>query len=195
MSNQNSMDLIYHSGRNVFTTDDFALIWGLIDRRQVLERVKYLASRGKIRRVHKGVYVLGEYDKFDLAQRLVPVSYISLYTTSQMHALSFQFYSQIFCISSVNRSYDIDGNRYRYSKIKKSILYNPLGLYKEGKHTLASPERTICDMLYMFPGSSFDNLSSVDIEKLLELATIYNKRVLRDANRIARIVSKDRGAS
>jgi hypothetical protein len=193
MSNQTSLELLYKSGRQVFTTDDLALIWGLINRRQVLERVKYLVSVGKITRLHKGVYSLGDYSAFDLAQKLAPISYISLYTTSQMHALSFQFYSQIFCISEVNKSFDIGENKYRYRKIKKSVLYNQLGLYREGRHTFADRERTICDMLYAFPDAGFDNLSSVDVTKLVQVAEIYdNKRLVRDVKKLVGIINDER---
>jgi hypothetical protein len=74
------------SGKKVFTTEDLAVIWQIPQRRKLIESIKYYLREKRLTSIHKGVYAYGEdYTPLDIAQKLVPLSYISLYTTSQMH--------------------------------------------------------------------------------------------------------------
>ena len=76
--------------------------------------------------------------------------------------------------------------------MKDAIFYNDLGLMQEEGHTIANKERTICDLLYVFPGFAFDNLKSVDIEMLHKIATIYdNKRLQKDVSKIIKIIESN----
>jgi hypothetical protein len=43
---------------------------------------------------------------------------------------------------------------------------------------VASKERAICDVLYLFADYYFDYLEDVDTDKLLEIAQIYNNKRL-----------------
>jgi hypothetical protein len=65
---------------------------------------------------------------------------------------------------------------------------------QEEGHTIANKERTICDLLYVFPGFAFDNLKSVDTEILHKIATIYdNKRLQKDVSEIIKIIESNEG--
>ncbi len=109
--------------------------------------------------IHKGVYAYGkDYDNFDVAQKLVSLSYLLLYTTIQMHGLSSQYYSIIYSISLKGKKYKIEGQVYIYHGVKDEIFYNAMGLVSNGKYTFADKERTICDSLYVFPRLHFDKL-------------------------------------
>ena len=192
MNNQTNIEKLISSGKKVFTTDDLAIIWGVSDRKKLIGRIKYYLRQQRLIHIYKGLYAYGEYTPLDIAQKLVPMSYLSLYTTSQMYGLTFQYYSTIFCISLKSKKYNIDGQKYEYRKVKDAIFYNDLGLMKEGGHTIANKERTICDLLYVFPGFAFDNLKSVDIEMLHKIATIYdNKRLQKDVSNIIKIIESN----
>jgi hypothetical protein len=49
---------------------------------------------------------------------------------------------------------------------------------------IATPERAICDRLYLSPNYYFDNLENIDKEKLLEISQIYNKRVILEIKKL-----------
>lgn len=178
------------SGKRVFTIEDLAVIWQIPQRRRLIELIKYYLRQKRITSIYKGVYSYGDdYTPFDIAQKLVPLSYISLYSTSQMHGLTFQYYQTIYSVSLKSKKYQIGKQGYIYHKVKESIFYNPLGLISSGRYTTADKERTITDCLYVFPGFSFDNLEGVDKEKLITLSKIYdNKRVGQEVKKIIEIM-------
>lgn len=186
MDKQNSIEKLVTSGKKVFTTEDLAVIWGISERRKLIERIKYYLRQKRLKHIHKGVYAYGDYTPLDIAQKLVPLSYVSLYTTSQMHGLTFQYYSSIYCVSLKSKTYDIGGQKYVYHKVKEPIFYSQSGLVNQGRYIIADKERTICDMLYVFPGTAFDKLEGVDADKLVQISRLYgNKRLEREASGLA----------
>jgi predicted transcriptional regulator of viral defense system len=188
-----SMEILALSGKKVFTTQDLAVLWRIPERRKLIERIKYYLREHRLIHLHKGVYAYGtDYTPLDIAQKLVPLSYISLYTASQMHGLTFQYYSSIYCISLQSRRYDLEGTTYIYHKVKEAIFYTQIGLVDTGRYILADKERTICDCLYVFPGFAFDHLQGIDAEKLRTLSQIYeNKRLEKDVKRIIDAIAAD----
>lgn len=192
MENQiKNVEKLALSGKNVFTIEDLAVIWQIAERRKLIERIKYYLRKKRLVHISKGVYAYGEgYTPLDIAQKLVPLSYISLYTTSQMHGLTFQYYGSIYNIALKSKKYELKKQNYIYHKVKEKIFYNQLGLVDNGRYTIADKERTICDCLYVFPGFSFDNLRSIDTEKLSTLSKMYdNKRLEREVNEIIKIAN------
>lgn len=193
MNNQTSIEKLITSTKKVFTTDDLAVIWQISDRKKLIARIKYYLRQHRLVRIHKGLYAYEEYTPIDVAQKLVPMSYLSLYTTSQMHGLTFQYYSTIFCVSLKSKKYDIDGQRYEYRKVKEAIFYNDLGLIKDNGRTSANKERTICDLLYVFPGFAFDNLKGVDPAMLRKISYIYdNKRLQKEVANLIKVIEDNR---
>lgn len=167
------------SGKKVFTTEDLAVFWQIPQRRRLIELIKYYLREERLIRVFKGVYAYGDdYTPFDIAQKLVPLSYISLYTTSQMHGLIFQYYQTIYSVSLKSKQYQLGNQDYIYHRVKEAIFYEQLGLINNGRYTIADKERTIADCLYVFPNFAFDNLAGVNKEKLLALSKIYNNKML-----------------
>ncbi len=192
MSYQNSIEKLFKSNKTIFTTNDLALIWDITDRKRLNSRVKYYLRNKRLIHIYKGLYGYGEYTALDIAQKLIPLSYISLYTSSQMYGLTFQYYETIFCISLTSKKYQINGQNYEYHKIKESVFYNSKGLVKKGNITIANKERTICDLLYVFPGVAFDNLSNINTNLLQEIAEIYqNKRLVSEVAKLIAIIKKE----
>lgn len=177
-----NIEKLIASGKKVFTIEDLAIMWQIPERRRLIERVKYYLREKRLLHITKGVYAYGtDYTPKDVAQKLVPLSYISLYTTSQMHGLTFQYYETIYSIALKSKKYQLGEQKYVYHKMKEPIFYSQLGLISNGRYTYADKERTICDCLYVFPGFSFDNLNGVDIEKLITLSKLYgNKRLEKE---------------
>lgn len=167
------------SGKKVFTTGDLAVIWQIPERRRLIELIKYYLREKRLHSIYKGVYAYTEdVTPFDIAQKLVPLSYISLYTTSQMHGLTFQYYETIYSISLKSKKYELEKQNYVYHRVKEPVFYNQLGLVNNGRYIIADRERTITDCLYVFPDFAFDNLRGVDKEKLLTLSKPYSNKML-----------------
>ncbi len=180
MINQTSnIEKLALSGKKVFTTADLAVIWQIPERRRLIELIKYYLREKRLLRIYKGIYAYREdFTCLDIAQKLVPLSYISLYTTSQMYGLTFQYYQTAYAVSLKSRKYKIGEQGYIYYRVKEPIFYNQLGLINNGRYIVADKERTITDCLYVFPGFAFDNLRETNKEKLLALSKIYNNKSL-----------------
>lgn len=181
INNQTNIEKLVTSGKKVFTTDDLAVVWQLADRKRLLARVKYYLRQKRLTHVYKGVYAYGQYTPPEVAQKLVPLSYISLYSAAQMHGLIFQHYSTIFCMSLRSKRYRIDSQDFEYHKIKPVVFYNSLGLVKGGLYTVAGKERTVCDLLYVYPNFAFDNLRGIDNQLLRQISLIYENKRLQKA--------------
>ena len=78
----------------------------------------------------------------------------------------FQPYSSIYIASRRSEEKIIDGQKYIYRKIKDEILLNPMGIDMQGQISKASPERAICDKLYLDGIEYFDNTRNIDFEKM-----------------------------
>ncbi|MCL4384108.1 hypothetical protein M1116_01515 [Patescibacteria group bacterium] len=178
------------SGKKVFTTQDLAAIWQIPERRRLIELVKYYLREKRLTPIHKGIYAYGtDYTPLDIAQKLMPLSYISLYTTSQMYGLTFQYYETIYALALKSKKYTLGKQSYIYHRIKESIFYKQMGLVNNGRYIIADKERTITDCLYVFPGFAFDNLHGVDKEKLVKLAEIYNnKRLTKEVTKLLDLI-------
>lgn len=177
--NMTKMEKLALSGKKVFTTEDLAIIWQIPQRQRLIELIKYYLKEKKLTSIYKGVYAYGtDYTPFDIVQKLVPLSYISLYTTSQIYGLTFQYYQAVYAISLKSKKYKLGEQNYVYRQVKEPIFYNQLGLVNSGRYIIAGRERTITDCLYVYPNFAFDNLLGIDKEKLLALSKIYdNKRL------------------
>jgi hypothetical protein len=78
-------------------------------------------------------------------------------------------------MSDDSRLYTIDTTTYIYHKIKNDILLNPIGIITTPTTMIASPERALCDMLYLYPKMSVENIDILDRNKLLIYIDIYPK--------------------
>jgi len=57
-------------------------------------------------------------------------------------------------------------------------------MYQQG-YAIASAERALCDRVYLTPGYYFDNLRSINRDKVEEIASIYNnKRLLLEIKKL-----------
>ena len=175
----NNIERIAQSGKHIFTTADLGVLWSIPDRRRLIELIKYYLRTSRLTLLTKGVYAYGtDYDQLEIAQKLVPLSYISLYTACQVHGLTFQHYETIFAIAPISRTYNLPFGSFEYHRVKDSIFFNPHGLTQTQHYTIASPERTVADCLYLYPNFAFDNLRSLDHAKLASIASIYDNHSL-----------------
>jgi len=177
---------LVESGKTIFTVDDLGKIWSVENPDYLKVIVGRLFRRKEIIRIHRGIYALGEkYDIFELANKLKSPSYVSLETILQKEGIVFQDQGNtVFSISNNTLSKKVGKITFRYFKIANEILSDPLGIETNGKVIIASPERAICDRIYLSPNYHFDNLRKTDIEKLKAVSKIYNHRVKKEIEKI-----------
>lgn len=180
---------LYRAKNTVFTTKEIALLWQVTDRKTLKARINYYVQHGKLFQLRRGVYVKerNNYDRFELATRLYTPSYISLETVLQQEGVVFQHYTSISAVSYLSRATVCDGQRYIFKRIKEAVLFNPLGVQQRDTYWVATKERAIVDILYLYGQYYFDNLHSIDWRQCNKIAKIYsNAPLLRRLKQLAR---------
>ncbi len=165
--------------QTVFSLAEIARITGREVDRNLISAVSYYVKSGDLVRLAKGLYSLDkEYLNYELGNKLRTPSYVSLYTVLQDEGVVFQPYTSVFLVSFRSEVRVIDKQKFIYRKIKDEILLNPLGIESDGLVMKASLERAILDKIYLDGEEHFDNLRSVDWDKMEEL----NEQVYRRGN-------------
>jgi hypothetical protein len=81
--------------------------------------------------------------------------------------------------------------KFKFYKIKDSVLLNQLWLEHKKNYIIANKERAICDRIYLSKNYYFDSLEWVDFEKLEEISKIYNnKRVILEVKKLIKNYAK-----
>lgn len=173
------LEVLLRSPKSIFSTKDVALLWG--EEGEVTTRVrlnKYVKS-GKLVRLYRGLYAKDKsYDKNELATKIFTPSYVSFETVLGQAGITFQYYSQIFLASNKTKEIEIDGQKYGFKKMKDAALTSSMGIEVKGNYSVATPERAFLDTLYVNTQYHFDNLRSINWEKVREILSIYgNKRM------------------
>ena len=177
---------LVQSGKTIFDMNDLAQIWRIKDRSHLKVAVNRLFKRGDIQRIQRGIYALGEdFDEWELASKLKNPSYVSLATVLRKYNIIFQEQGNtVTCVSNNTLTKKAGGLTFCYYKIKDEILVNNKGLVLSGKTTVATPERAVCDQLYLFPDFYFDDLGNLNFDKLRDISAIYKKRLAREVEKI-----------
>ncbi|MFH1129236.1 MAG: hypothetical protein V1686_00655 [Patescibacteria group bacterium] len=171
---------IMRSKNTVFTSKDIALIWNESTPSALKKKIYRYVKAGKMYAIRRGLYAKDkDYNKFELATKIFTPAYIGFETALVKAGFIFQFYGQIFIASYLSREIIVDGQTYIFKKIKDSMLTNKIGIEVNENYYIASPERAFLDILYLHKDYYFDNLSSLNWDKVYEILPIYggNKRM------------------
>lgn len=186
---------ILRSPQGVFSFKDLILLWGGIDRLTAGSRVNYYTRKGHLYPIRKGLYAKNkEYDKLELATKILAPSYISFETVLGTAGVTFQFYGKIFLASYQSREITCDGQVYQFRKIKDAMLTSDMGMERRENYSIASPERAFLDVAYLFKDYHFDNLSPLNWSKIWEILPIYggNKRMERQIKEYQKTLKEER---
>lgn len=179
------LEALLKSGKSVLTSKDIMLLWRDANIHAVTVRINYYIKRGSLIKLRKGLYATHEeYNKLELATRILTPSYVSFETVLASEGVIFQYYESIFVASYVKREIQIDNQIYSFKRLPKKILLNPIGVEQADQMSTASRERAILDTLYINSDYYFDNLRSVDWDKINDILLIYNNK------RMSRIIEK-----
>lgn len=167
---------LLESWSSVFTIPELKQLLGKRNSTYINLVLQPLKTKGILKNIHYGIWAFKEYDVYELASKVKSSSYISFETVLQKNNIIFQHYHNTITLASINTvEKHIDWYTFSYHKIKDSILMNPLGIQNMGKYMIASPERALCDMVYLYKNIVFDNIESLQIDLLKEISTIYPK--------------------
>jgi hypothetical protein len=159
-----------NSNQTVFTITEIMQITGVNDTLTLNSSLGYAVDKEYIYRITRGIYSLKkEYSKEEFANKYRKPSYISLYTVLQKAGIVFQPYTSVYAITNRTEEIEVDSQKYIYRKIKDEILLNNFGINIENGVMIASPERAICDKLYLDGNEYFDNLRNIDWELMEKL--------------------------
>ncbi|MBU3979650.1 type IV toxin-antitoxin system AbiEi family antitoxin domain-containing protein [Patescibacteria group bacterium] len=179
-----SISDLLRSKKTVFTFKDISLIWSSGDKKATIAGVNYYVKIGQLHRIRRGIYAKDKkYDRLELASRIFIPSYVSFETVLTQAGINFQFYGKITVASYQTREITVEDQIYSYKKIKDLVLTNSIGVEHKDEKSIATAERAFLDTIYIHKDYHFDNLGSVDWDKVFEILPIYkNKRMIKKVN-------------
>jgi hypothetical protein len=171
------LDILLRSEKTVFSAKDIALLWGKKSESAARVRLSYYVKNKNLLRIRKGLYSKdNKYNKNELATKIFTPSYISFETVLAKSGVNFQFYSQIFIASYITRELVIDGQVYSYKRVREPVLSDHTGIEAKDGYHIASPERAFLDIVYLNKNYHFDNLATLNWEKINDILPIYNNK-------------------
>ncbi len=170
---------IYQNSSSVFRLKDVALLTGITNRQLLSARLNYYVRTGKLQNPRKGIYTKANFSPDELACKLFAPSYISLEYVLQKAGVIFQFDAAITSVSYLSRSIEIESQSYTFRKLKSGMLVNDAGINRlPNGVNMASPERSLLDLLYLNAGAWFDNTHNIDLKKVKALLPFYQSAAL-----------------
>lgn len=173
--------LLTTTSKTVFTTQDLQKIWRYSNYRSLIQRINYYAKSGKLIKLKRGLYSIAgiKINNFELANKLRTPSYISFETVLHREGIIFQWDSRITLAGKESKAFNINDTTVVFKQIKDTILLNRTGIIDENNYAIATKERAILDTLYTSPNFFFDNLRTVNFEKMLEMVNlVYRVKIL-----------------
>ena len=172
---------ILRRGNTVFTFKDMVLDSRETNPDLLKRRINYYIKQGELYPIRKGVYAKDQnYDRLELAVKIFRPAYVSLETVLSREGVIFQHYEAIFVISYLSREILCDGQRYVFRRVKETVLTNPDGLENKGHYDMATRERAFLDAIYLNKSTYFDNLSSIDWDRCLQILPGYANKAMAE---------------
>lgn len=169
------------------------------DLDQIRVQLSRWAATGRVVRIHKGWYVLGEPfrrvrpDMNVIACALRPGAYVSLHSALAFHGMIPEYVPETTCVTT-GRPLRIDSPlgriRYRHLKTEAFLGYRQVDFGMQAAF-LALPEKALLDLVYLTPGSAepaylvelrLQRPEELDLERMARMAERF------EAPRLARAV-------
>jgi hypothetical protein len=173
------LEVLLRSPKTIFSSKDVSLLWGEENDEVIKKRLNKYVTAGKLIRVRRGLYAKDkDYNRFELATRINTPSYISFETVLTREGVNFQYYGNIFVASYINREITIGDQKITFVRMKDYVLTNTTGIEHTDGIAIATKERAFLDRVYVSKDYHFDNLRSLDWNKVMEILPIYNNKRL-----------------
>lgn len=168
---------LYSKPQTVFTLDEISLYFPDIPYANLRSKARYFTNAGKLKRLKSGVYAKHDYNPLELAGKLYKPAYVSLETVLVKGGVMFQYYERIFAVSYLTREVTIGPVTIQYRHIKDTVLTNMQGIeQQQAGYSIATLERAFLDAVFIYKDYHFDNLGSLDWERVFELQPIYHSK-------------------
>lgn len=167
---------LYQKSQTVFSLQEIAMLFPEISYNNLKRRLSYYVTTGKLKKLRKNVYSKIDYNPLEIPQKLYLPSYISLETVLQKEGIIFQKYESIFSISHISREISAGNHKIIYRLIPERILFNKKEIKETDGYFIATKERAFTDAVYIYKDYHFDNLKSLDWEKIIDLKNIYENK-------------------
>lgn len=184
-------EILLTTKETVFNLQNLAVLWEIGSQSKLIEVVKYYKNTGRLIQIRNGIYAKhSNYSPLELAQKVIPLSYITGLTALNQYGMSFQYYDFIECSSLSSRKLTVDGHNLLYHKLNSLVFFNPLGLEQRQGFVIASRERAVCETLLFYPGSGIEKAHELDTDKLLKVATLYeNTRLMSRIHKLIKSIN------
>ena len=153
----NKLKTLMETKKTVFTYEEIKAVFSELSKEALQKSLFRSKKSGELLNPYKGIRTLPVYDEKELACKIKKDSYISLESVLYDAGAIFQaYFSTKTCIARTSADLTINGENYRYTKIKDSLLYDDIYVKQYDNYRIATPERALCDYVYLFPNSGLD---------------------------------------
>ena len=171
---------LYSKQHTVFQIEEIAQMFPEITPGNLRRRLHYFVKVGQLKNPRRGIYTKSEYEPLELASKIYAPSYISFETVLLKEGIVFQYYKTIFVASYLSRTLVVDGQAITYRQIGEPALSDRSGIEENNGYFIAGKERAFLDAVYLYKDYYFDNLGSLDWDKVFELMVIYDSKALEN---------------
>ena len=169
---------IYKKPQTVFSFKEISLFFPKLKYASLKNKLYYAVATNKLVKLRRGLYAKEDYNFLEIAGKVYTPSYISLETILEKEGIVFQKYDTIFAVSYLSRKIKVNSREIFYRKIKMNILLNNSGIIRENNYSRASAERAFLDAVFLYKDYHFDNLNSLNWEKIEKIKKIYKSKSL-----------------
>lgn len=164
---------LIRSDRNIFHTNDLAILWDITNRNTLYTTIKRYVQKGLLISIYKGLYSkvpIAELDPLELGKAIIHrYTYLTTESVlSQAGIISQPIYAYTF-VSSLSKKVTVGSASFLYRKLKDEYLFNPTGIINQDGNFVASTERAVADMIYYNPKYHYDFIESIDFEKVRQI--------------------------
>ncbi len=190
MSQAEKLNLLIKSKRSVFTSADLEKIW-----RMKPSSVKITAQRMTkaklLKRIAKGFYAINEdYNIYELANKIISPSYVSLNSALFYLFVFFQKSNLISSVSLLSYEKKIGDLVFKYYSQKPSLFFNLEGINYRDLLSLATAERAVLDCFYFNVLPTIDNADKINFSYLQKLSSLYPQTVQKKAEKLIKAYLK-----
>lgn len=177
----NKLAQLIKTGKTIFTTTELMDIWDT-NRNTVKSTVYRMIKQKNIIRINPGLFALQEkINKFELGCKLVPESYISLFTVLKEKGVIFQEFQKIYLIGNRPQIINANNQTFEYHAIKR-IQNIPDGIKFHDNYSIATLERAMLELFYLFDTDYSDfKITHFDKDSFIKLSKLYNKKTQQKA--------------
>lgn len=168
------------TGKTIFSTKELVVIWNA-DQNTVKTTTHRMVKDGSLIRLQGGLFAIGKINSFELGCKLMPKSYVSLFTVLKEAGILFQEFQQIYLIGERPKTATVGGLTFEYHTITKLVSF-PDGIEFHENYSIATIERAILEVFQLFDTDYSDfKISQFNQEKFIKLSKFFNKKTQKKA--------------